>query len=78
MVLQGLEKVARGAVASAVRAEHSQLALIDGQVGIVYAPAGRLEIVLAFAVSDQSKITRISVTANPATLRRMQLATLPE
>jgi len=78
MVLQGLEKVARGAVASAVRAEHSQLALIDGQVGIVYAPAGRLEIVLAFAVSDQFKITKISVTANPATLRRMQLATLPE
>ena len=78
MVLQGLEKVARGAVASAVRAEHSQLAVIDGQVGIVYAPAGRLQIVLAFAVSPDSKITRITVTASPVTLRRMQLAMLPE
>lgn len=78
MVLQGLEKVAKGAVASAIRAEHSQLALIDGQVGIVYAPAGRLQIVLAFTVSDESKITQISVTANPGTLRRMQLAILPE
>jgi RNA polymerase sigma factor (sigma-70 family) len=78
MVLQGLEKVARGAVASSVRAEHSQLALVDGQVGIVYAPAGRLQIVLAFAVSDESKITKISVTANPDNLRRMQLAMLPE
>jgi RNA polymerase sigma-70 factor (ECF subfamily) len=78
MVLQGLDRVARGAVASSVRAEHSQLALIDGQVGIVYAPAGRLQIVLAFAVSDESKITKISVTANPETLRSMQLAILPE
>lgn len=78
LVLQGLEKVARGAVASAIRAEHSQLALIDDQVGIVYAPAGRLQIVLAFTVSAESKITKISVTASPATLRRMQLAILPE
>lgn len=78
MVLQGLEKVARGAVASSIRAEHSQLALIDGQVGIVYAPAGRLQIVLTFTVSDESKITKISVTANPGTLRHMQLAVLPE
>ena len=78
MVLQGLERVARGAVASAIRAEHSQLALIDGQVGIVYAPGGRLQIVLEFTVSAESKVTAISVTANPATLSRMQLAMLPE
>jgi RNA polymerase sigma-70 factor (ECF subfamily) len=78
MVLQGLQRVARGAVASAIRAEHSQLALIDGQVGIVYAPAGRLQIALEFTVSAESRITAISVTANPATLTRMQLAMLPE
>jgi len=78
MVLQGLQKVARGAVASSIRAEHSQLALIDGQVGILYAPAGRLQIVLAFTVSDECKITEINITANPDTLRRMQLAMLPE
>lgn len=78
MVLQGLEKVARGAVASSIRAEHSQLALVDGQAGILYAPAGRLQIVLAFTVSDESKITKINITANPDTLRRMQLAMLPE
>ena len=78
LVLRGLEKVARGAVASAIRAEHSQLALIDGQVGILYAPAGRLEVVLAFTVSEESKITKINVTANVDTLRHMQLAMLPE
>jgi RNA polymerase sigma factor (sigma-70 family) len=78
MELQGLERVARGAVAASIRAEHSQLALIDGQVGIVYAPAGRLQVVLSFTVSAQSKITKIAVTASPVTLRRLQLAILPE
>jgi RNA polymerase sigma-70 factor (ECF subfamily) len=78
MVLQGLEKVARGAVAAAVRAEHSQLALLDGNVGIVYAPGGRLQIVLAFTVSNAKKITEINVTADPARLRRMQAAILPD
>jgi len=78
MVLAGLDRVARGASAASERAVHSQLALIDGQVGIVYAPAGRLEIVLAFTVSAESRITKISIIGNPATLRRMHLAVLPE
>jgi RNA polymerase sigma-70 factor (ECF subfamily) len=78
MVLQGLEKVARGAVASALRAEHSQLALLDGNVGIVYAPGGRLQIVLAFTVNNAKKITEINVMADPARLRRIQLAILPD
>jgi RNA polymerase sigma factor (sigma-70 family) len=77
MVLQGLEKVARGAVASSVRAEHSQLALVDGNASIVYAPAGRLEVVLAFTVSEQKKITAIHVIADPERLHRMNVAMLP-
>lgn len=78
MVLHGLHRVARGAVASAGRAGHSQLALVDGGVGILYAPAGRLQVVLSFAVSPESKITAITVTADPASLRRMHLAVLPD
>ncbi|MGH3301414.1 MAG: sigma-70 family RNA polymerase sigma factor [Streptosporangiaceae bacterium] len=78
MVLQGLENVARGAVASSLRAEHSQLALLDGNVGIVYAPGGRLQLVLAFTVSNAKKITAIEVIADPASLRRMHLAMLPD
>jgi RNA polymerase sigma factor (sigma-70 family) len=77
MVLQGLEKVARGAVASSLRAEHSQLAFLDGNVGIVYAPGGRLELVLAFTVSSAKKITSINVIADPAQLRRIRMAVLP-
>jgi RNA polymerase sigma factor (sigma-70 family) len=78
MVLQGLEKVARGAVASAGRADHSQVALLDGSVGIVYAPAGRLQLVLAFTVSNARKITSINVIADPARLRQIQVAVPPD
>ncbi len=78
VVLQGLERVARGAVAASLRAEHSQLALLDGNVGIVYAPAGRLEVVLKFTISDEQKITTIDVIADPARLHRMHLAILPD
>jgi RNA polymerase sigma factor (sigma-70 family) len=77
MVLQGPEKVARGAVASSLRAEHSQLALLDGNVGIVYAPGGRLQVVLAFTVSNAKKITEIDVIADPSRLRRIHVAMLP-
>lgn len=77
LVLRGVDKVARGAVASAIRAEHSQLALVDGKVGIIYAPAGRLQVVLTFAVSEQRTITGIDIAADPARLRGMRLALLP-
>ena len=68
--------VARGAVASAGRAGHSQLALVDGAVGVVYAPAGRLQVVLALTVSGH-RIAAIDVIADPGRLRRLTLAVLP-
>jgi RNA polymerase sigma factor (sigma-70 family) len=39
--LQGADAVATGAIAASVRAEHSQLALVDGAVGILFAPTGQ-------------------------------------
>jgi RNA polymerase sigma-70 factor (ECF subfamily) len=77
-LLHGAEVVARGAMASAVRAGLSQLALVDGSVGVVYAPAGRLQIVLAFTVNSARKITAIDVIADPGRLRRLRLAILPD
>ena len=76
-VLQGADLVAKGAATASARAEHSQLALVDGAVGIVFAPAGRLQIVLAFTVSEERRITAIDVIADPARLRRLRLAVLP-
>ena len=78
MVLHGADLVAKGAVLASGRAGHSQLALVNGSVGIVVAPAGRLQIVLAFTVSEERKITGIDVIADPDRLHRLRLAVLPE
>jgi len=76
--LRGPAVVARGAVASSARAGLSQLALVDGSVGVVYAPAGRLQIALAFTVSPAGQITAIDVIADPGRLRRLRVAVLPD
>lgn len=75
---QGVKLVAAGAAASASRAEHSQLALVDGTVGIVFAPGGHLQIVVKLAVSPERMITAMEVIADPDRLRGLQLAVLPE
>ena len=76
MRLQAAELVSRGAVAASVRAADSQLALVNGEVGVVFAPAGHLQIVLAFTVSPARKITAIDVIADPGRLRPLRLAVL--
>ncbi len=77
-LLQGADMVAGGALAASGRAGHSRLALVDGSVGIVFAPAGRLQVVLALTVSTARRITAIDVIADPGRLRRLRLAVLPE
>jgi RNA polymerase sigma-70 factor (ECF subfamily) len=77
-VLRGAHMVARGAVAAGLRAEYSRLALVDGSVGVVFAPAGRLQVVLAFTVSTARLITAVDVIADPDRLRKLQLAVLPD
>ena len=77
-MLRGAEVVARGAIMSASRARQSQLALIDGTVGIVWAPAGSPQVVLTFAVSADRRITEIHVMADPDRLDQLQLAALPD
>jgi RNA polymerase sigma factor (sigma-70 family) len=76
--LRGAELVSRGALASSGRASQSQLALVDGQVSIVFAPAGRLQLVLRLTVSPQRKVTAIDVIADPGRLRQLRLSVLAE
>jgi RNA polymerase sigma factor (sigma-70 family) len=76
--LRGVDAVARGAFASSARAGQSRLALVNGSVGIVFAPAGRLQVVLALTVSPGRRITAIDVIADPGRLRRLRLALLPD
>jgi RNA polymerase sigma-70 factor (ECF subfamily) len=77
MQLQGAQAVSRGAIAASVRAAESQLALVNGDVGVLFAPAGQLQVVLAFTVSPARRITAIDVIADPDRLRRLRLALLP-
>jgi RNA polymerase sigma-70 factor (ECF subfamily) len=76
-VLHGAEMVATGALAAAAMAGDSRLALVDGAVGIVFAPAGRLRVVLALTVSEARQITAIDVIAAPDRLRQLRLSLLP-
>ncbi len=75
--LQGLAVVAKGAIAAGVRARHSQLALVDGQAGIVFAPAGKLQVVLILTVSAERKVTVVNVMADPGRLGKLQLSLIP-
>jgi RNA polymerase sigma factor (sigma-70 family) len=77
VVLRGAAAVGRGASMASARAGESQLALVDGNVGIVYAPAGRLRTALRFTVSAERAITAIEVIADPERLRRLAVALLP-
>ncbi|MBO0772577.1 MAG: RNA polymerase subunit sigma-70, partial [Actinobacteria bacterium] len=78
VVLHGLHQVARGATGAAALAAQSRLALVDGAVGIVLAPAGRLRVVLALTVTAAGKVSAIDVIADPERLRRLRVSLLPE
>ena len=78
LVLHGAAKVARGAHSASSRAGDSQLALVNGEVGIVWAPAGHLQVVLRLTTGPDRKITAIDVIADPDRLGRLRFALLPE
>ena len=78
VTLHGVDAVAPGAVMAAGRAAESRLALVDGAVGIVFAPAGHLRVVLALTVNEAHRITAIDVIADPDRLQRLNLSVLPE
>jgi RNA polymerase sigma-70 factor (ECF subfamily) len=75
ILLRGARTVAKAALASAGRALTTQLALLDGSVGLVMAPRGQLALVLAFTLTD-GKITLIDIIAEPERLPGVELAVL--
>lgn len=75
MTVRGAAAVARGALASAGRARFTQVALVDGDVGLVMAPRGQLFVVLAFTVVG-AQITGIDVVGDPDRLREIDIAVL--
>jgi RNA polymerase sigma factor (sigma-70 family) len=74
-VLRGAQSVAKGARLAASRAARSEVALVNGSVGLVMAPRGRLTIALSFTVVGD-RITEMDVIAEPSRLRTLELAVL--
>jgi RNA polymerase sigma factor (sigma-70 family) len=73
--LRGAAAVANGARLSGQRSRYSVLVLVDGVPGIVYAPHGKVEIVLAFSYRGD-RVSGIEVIAEPARLEALDLAVL--
>jgi RNA polymerase sigma-70 factor (ECF subfamily) len=71
--VRGAQEVARRAVVGRARA--AQAARVNGGVGVVVAPRGRLLMVLDFTIA-QGRIVAIDAIADPERLRRLDLAVL--
>jgi RNA polymerase sigma factor (sigma-70 family) len=72
---QGAEAWAREAMATARGAVFARAALIDGSVGVVIAPRGKLFRALRFTLAG-GKIARIDVVGEPERLRALGIAVL--
>jgi RNA polymerase sigma-70 factor, ECF subfamily len=72
-VLEGAESVARGARLAGGRSRRSAVALVDGVPGIVWAPRGRVVLVLAFSYRDD-RIAGIDIIADRGRLDALELA----
>jgi len=72
-VLEGAAAVAGGARSAAAMSRRSVVALINGVPGIVYAPRGKVAVVLAFTYRGD-QISRIDVIADQARLDALELA----
>ena len=73
--VRGARAVAEGTAALAGRSQLAELALINGDVGVIVAARGRLQLALMFTIKD-NKITEYDVIADPARLRQLNLAVL--
>jgi RNA polymerase sigma-70 factor (ECF subfamily) len=73
--IHGAETCARRAIVASRGARAAQPALVDGAVGLVVAPRGRLFRVLQFTIVDR-RIAQIDVVGDPARLRSFELAIL--
>lgn len=74
--IRGARNWATGALAFSKIARQVQPALVNGSVGLVWAPRGRLRRVLTCTIVS-GKIVSVDVIADPERLRSLDLAILP-
>ncbi|NEB06163.1 sigma-70 family RNA polymerase sigma factor [Streptomyces sp. SID13726] len=73
--LRGARAVAEGTTALRERSRSAAVALVDGDVGLVVAPHGRLLFAITVTVED-GRITAYDVVAEPGRLRPVELGVL--
>ena len=73
--IRGARNWAQGAIAFSQMTRFAQAALVDGSVGVVFAPDGKLDRVLRFTIAH-GKIVQADIIAEPARLRDLDLAVL--
>ncbi|WP_432893288.1 sigma-70 family RNA polymerase sigma factor [Kribbella sp. CA-245084] len=73
--LRGARAVAEGTVLLSRRSDLAELALVNGEVGLVLAPRGRLMLAITFT-SEADRITSYDVVADPDRLSQLSLAVL--
>ena len=71
--IRGAEVWAKGAVAYGHLAQLTWPALVNGAIGVVVAPRGRLVRVLRFTIAS-GNITEIEVIGNPAGLGQLDVS----
>jgi RNA polymerase sigma-70 factor (ECF subfamily) len=69
---RGARSVAEQALLFTARSRFARPALVDGAVGIVVAPRGRLAVAMTFTVTD-GRITRIHILGDPAHLAALSI-----
>jgi RNA polymerase sigma-70 factor (ECF subfamily) len=74
-LVRGAAAVAKGALAFSGRARFAQPTLVNGAVGVVVAPRGRLFVVVGLTVR-RGKIVEIDIIADPDRLRHLDLGVL--
>ena len=75
ILLRGSREVAEGAVASATRARHTKVAMINDSLGLVMLLRGRVHVALVLTTSDE-RVTSIELIGDPARLRELPITVL--
>jgi RNA polymerase sigma-70 factor, ECF subfamily len=73
--VRGAQTWAGGAIGFSRGTRFARPAMVNGAVGVVEAPRGRLFRVLSFTFAD-GKIVRVDVIGDPARLQQLELAVL--
>ena len=75
LTVRGVRGVAAGANMFSDRAREARLALVNGTVGLIVAPRGRLSVALKFTLRAD-KIVEVNICADPEHLGRLDLSVL--